>query len=38
MERMVNHTFSLDQVNEAYDQLRAGHMSGRGVIDMSCDP
>lgn len=35
VDGVVNQVFSLEQVNEGYDRLRAGTMTGRGVVDMS---
>lgn len=35
VDDVVNQVFSLDDVNLGYDKLRAGTMSGRGIVDMS---
>ncbi len=35
VDDVVHQVFSLDDVNLGYDKLRAGTMSGRGIVDMS---
>jgi Zn-dependent alcohol dehydrogenase len=35
VDDVVNQVFSLDDVNLGYERLRAGTMSGRGIVDMS---
>lgn len=33
LNKLVSHRYSLDQINEAYDALKAGKILGRGIIE-----